>query len=262
MVENAAGRRFYAPEEPTEVGGAIRFKYFKGFDLTTDDGRLNLDNVATRGPAPQSIMAEQVLKELARIDKTSWEGVFYNVIVRLAQDADTDPLLKLTLVERTCDVACRGSTCLDEALAEFRGAIKDARVDRFVNWVDDPKQEAGRERAKAAAVLEKMPDPDLLRERIAAQLKSIRETRYQEYTWVGWLGRDNGEARRWRLHHSEQPGEGELFVVLRPAGGAVQLIRVGTSRGNSIELDVSRPELLLEGRPVYLAERERLASGS
>ncbi|MEX2121847.1 MAG: hypothetical protein WD847_19860 [Pirellulales bacterium] len=262
MVENAAGRRFYAPEEPTEAGAAIRFKYFKGFDLTTDDVRLNLDNVASRGPAPQSILAEQVLKELARIDKTSWEGVFYNVIVRLANDADTDPLLKLTLIERICEVASRGSTCLAEALAEFRASIQAAQVDRFVNWIDDPKQEAGRERTKAAAVLAKMPDSAALQERIGAHLKSIRAARYPHYAWVGWLGRDSGEARRWRLHHSEQPGEGELFVVLRPAGGAVQLIRVGTSRGSSIELDVSRPELLLEGRPVYLAEPERLASGS
>ena len=256
MVEDKNGTRYYARDQPTVNESTLRFEYLSGFDLSSKLSTVRAEDVLHNGIAPQSLLAKEIRNILQDIPKTSWEPLFCQIVVQLADPKrDLDPILRLILMQKTLDSATQGSTALSAGFRSYRRAMDESNVDLSVAWMSPRDKTAQKERDRAELLLRALPDVKKSIKKTADLYKKLAKSAADTYRWVGWL--DQGLDGEWTCHiQKPRKLSGEL-VVLNPTAdfSAAEILTVGRiDNGKIASLHVTSSVTQVAGRPVFLKE--------
>lgn len=254
MVEDNLGMKFYTNEKPKPQNKVVTFNYLSDLKLKTRPTLVKEADLARDGiaPAPQSVAAELVLDELAKLDDAHWEAAFCRMLLDVEGQARMDPVLKVQLLQQVLKVARQGSLVLEHGFAKTAELLDGAKLDGTINWLDPTDANAEKARRQAEEVLKRLPDLHVARDAAAQEFVRLRQPWPTEpHRWVGWLRQ--AEDGRWRISTEPLPDDitGELLVV-SPAeeGPAVKFEHLGSIKAGQPEL-VEADDAFVEGRPVY-----------
>lgn len=261
MVEHKDGRRWYTDKEPSIRADGVDVEYLAGFDYSHKHKLLTRGEIARQDRAPQAIVADKVLVELAKLDAATregeWEQRFANILTAICEERRMEPILKIAVLKRVVPVACEGSDTLRLGLATQREALEASAVNALAPWMlpdppdNDAKKAVQEARGRAKTELEAIADlPTAVQE--AAQ-KTPAVLRLNEYRWIGVLLKDSHGAWTCMIPSNDTTSSGALYVVEQPVPQKpVNISPIGRLEDRKPEFDSSFKRLLVEGRPVYL----------
>jgi len=266
VVKDIDGKhRWYTDQaRPETLKDSMQINFIAGFDFSHKNKLLYAKEIAAYDIAPQSIVADKALAELAKFDNPvadeSWERHFATILRAIYNEHDMEPILKIALLKRVVPVACQGSEAMNKALAKYRAALENSSVNTVAPWMlpeaDKETQAVVRQsRDRARAEIAELADMPKAAEEAAKLHPKI--PRVEEYEWVGVLTMDR-KGRPTCLLASGDHGEGELFVTEQvTADSPVAIEHVGHFNDGHANLDSAKPSLLLEGRPVLMRKAIR-----
>ena len=213
------------------------------------------DRIASRGLSPQSRIAAAFKPILADESKLArWEEVMRDLVARLRDQPEIDPILQVAMLRRLVDSAVEASEPLKDALGPMKTRLDQADVDINVPWMNPETENLDRTRAVAAQSIESIRDPA---PPVGAHLDlrdQIERGVLQTYPTVGWLDRDR---EGWRVRTGGTvPKQGDLWVVLPVAKGG-RMKKLGQINDGKPTIDARDSSTLAEGRPVFLVRENR-----
>jgi hypothetical protein len=257
MVQTRSGQRYYTPQEPKDHPYAVRVSYFTDY-VQRADITIKAQDIELMGRAPQSVLAEEVLRQLTRLgsDTSNWESFFYHLIQAVTAARDVDPILHVTMFQRVLETACNGSYPLQRAFTPHIGMLKAPGFSLNANWMNPSDEDANRSRAQARLLLENLPGAkDGFKEAFeeAARLRlQLMTTKFTRYRWIGWLKRDAN--LQWSCVHGTLKVDSGNVVIVRESTVGPEVLTIGSNRGGEIRLSGSTAAFVA-GRPVYLEMR-------
>jgi hypothetical protein len=243
-------KRYYTKERPAEKDRLVCFMSLISFSGKEQARAITSERVASVGQSPQSKIAAAFKPILADESKlVRWERVMHDLVVRILDEPDIDPILQVALLRRVLGSAMEGSEPLKEALGPMKTRLDAAQVDINVPWMNAEMDNLERHQAQAAQVIDKLrrllppaKDIDTLRDKVEHDV-------LQTYPTVGWLAKDRDG---WRVRTGGTvPKQGDLWVVL-PSDKTGRLKKVGRFDGGKPAIDARNSTTLAEGRPVFL----------
>ncbi|MCY2986899.1 MAG: hypothetical protein NTY19_03415 [Planctomycetota bacterium] len=264
MLKTREGKRYYFKDKPPRLNSARSWvlNYFTDFNfeetLRKEIPDSSVSNAPTAGAtgeswtSPQRDFSEFAANKLAELTDTSWESTFFQMIKRLSDDPDLEPVLKVQLLSRVTQVACQGSQPMQEAFSKYLELIQKASLNNAANWVDPEDSDGQRARTAAAGLLKRMEAPDVAVLRAQQIWKTVVKPRLgPQYVWKGWLCRDENQWK-FTLPPGAATQSGELFVVQRSSSESPEFIKIGDLVNGTPTLRLAATGAAVEGRPVFL----------
>jgi hypothetical protein len=226
------------------------FKYLSSFDGKNQTKRVPQGEVARNEPAPQSVIANEVKRQLRSIRPEDWEETMIAIATRIRNDPEIDPILQLILLGRVFELASSGSHALEISFQQQRQTIESANVDLSVPWMDPENLDAIRLRPRAKALLERLPSPDASAEAAREEMARVDKAIAKSRQWVGWLIKDGKGTWTIRFRGSVEEGD-SLWVVAPGLKDTNDWKGIGTFEDGTGNLARGAQAVLLEGRPVF-----------
>jgi hypothetical protein len=254
MVETKDGRRYYLRNQPPAAGAIRRVKYVAGFDFK-EIGVPMTDDVIYSGPAPQVALAGAVNGTLANMDGENWESSISSIVQAIydyKSERALDPILKATLLRKTLELGCQGSSSLERAFGPHLEALKKLNGGQSANWLDPRNASAHTARPQVEAGLAGLPDIAAAAKAACEDCAGLRTCPARLYRWIGWLCRTHQGA--WNCATaSALRDSGRLCVVrLATPGDRAVIDVIGTVEHGSVTMTPNAAGTMVEGRPVYL----------
>ncbi len=264
VTQPAGGvKRYYLLDPPSVSGTQVTLRIASGFDLMRSNKIVQLEQIVKSGTAldvvPGHVALGQRLQQILTTDLATkgWETAFLDALEAIQTATDVEPLVQLLFLERTLDAASKGSTILARALRPVRDPITAAEIQLTANWLNPDDQSASLERQKTISLWQRLPPVAELRMGVNAELAAIDQTKFDRYTWVGCLLKDDNPAATWRCAtRLQNNASGDLVVILRDAGDEkIMIERIGKLQGGAAVLDTAKTRALSEGRAVYMVAK-------
>lgn len=253
MVQVRPDKRYYTPVEVRidETQDLVPINFLANAASQRRSITVQADTIQSQGRAPQSVLAENVLRELNRLsgDLTNWESVFSAIILLVMNQPDVDPVLHATLLRQVLQTAVEGSHSMAQGFTRHLELLQDATFSTTCNWMDPDDEEGSRNRAQARLVIDSLPDPVLARDEVVKVWQGLRTLRYAKLRWIGWLKRSGGGE--WKCLSASVPAGAGTLVVVRQGSASVETLTIGSLKDGQLQVTAS-PSVLLAGRPVYL----------
>ena len=193
MIQERSGIRNYFDGEPVLSKGYYQIDAFSTHDPPKAHPKqlrstLVIDNSAEKWLSPQSRFSRVALQILNQRKPGEWEEPFAEILTEFFSDDydQFDPILRLKLLKQCLKTANDGSRFLDQAYADYHGAIERANIDVSGNWCDDQGQNSP-ESSLAIALLSRLKRTKVDTQKIV----EARDTFFARrpsfvYKWVGW----------------------------------------------------------------------------
>lgn len=261
MVIDTSGRRYYLLDQPAGPAERITsLRYVANFDFQERTAPVKRGDITYSGPAPQVRVATAVNATLAKMNPENWDASISSIVQAIYNDRSEpalDPLLKATLLRKTLELGCQASVSLQQAYGPYLEALNRPSVDLSANWVDPRDASAPQARQLVEAAIGGLPDMAAAARRAAEHSARLRACPAPFYHWIGWLHRsDQGE---WGCSTVPGPKDSGRLCIICPAtpDGGVSVQMIGTMEQGAASLSESPPDILIEGRPVYLEMPEQ-----
>ncbi len=248
-------RRYYTTGRPAEKANYLQFLSLDSFGGNQKARIISRSMIVSVDRAPQSRIAadfKPALADEARL--AQWEKVMRELLARILNEPEIDPILQVSMLRRVLDSAAEGSEPLKEAFGPFKDQLNVADVDINIPWMNPETDNLERNRQRAEQAVEQLRR--LLPQ--SAQIDSLREKMERgidrTYTFAGWLSqvREVWEVRA----GAKLPREGELWVVL-PVERTARLRKLGHIEGGRPVIEARDGATLAEGRPIFLVREAR-----
>lgn len=261
------GKTYYTLEtldfsdEPMEK--PVRVEHYIGY--TREDKEpasikvKDLEN-RTAMPAPQSVIAEQVLERLHQLDVATWEPYLLELAAEIRGGKDLDPFLKFDLLKRTLEAATATSPFLANPLKPHLAALQTNRVDPAARWMAPNDPNAPDARAAAQEIVARLPDLAAAWSQAAAERQALAGRLQQPSRMIGWLSRSE---QGWECRTNWRPdGRYRLQVAYAETTDGPSVWRqVGETTTETMSLRSGENAFFKEGRPVF-AVREGTAGAA
>jgi hypothetical protein len=251
--------RYYLVDAPPEPSGDppwTQFKFITDFSrVANKTKRIPARFVKYSGQAPQTIVAKNVMDELAKLDDQTWESAFTKIIEAIHSNERLDPIFKAVFLKQAVDVACQGSESMKSAFAPCKEALGAVEIDPSVRWMDLADEDGRRNRAMAEDLLKRLPALRQATAAAALAFKKFRSPLGPQYEWIGWLVRDK---QGWQCRfHNKLAENSKLFVAISDAGEkGLALSEIGQVHAGKAELRPSNALALVQGRPVFAVKAD------
>jgi hypothetical protein len=237
--------------------GSISFQYLAGFDGKKTGKTSELKDIEAPMRAPQSVLAEKLQRTLDESGKKGWEQAMVGILQQMHDDVELDPILQLILIKHVLECSAKSSYLLAQALRSQQAHIDNTRLDLTVPWMNPDNEGADIVRAKARAVIEKLPSLQPVLKAAGAQRHKLEVAlRRTDCPVVGRLARDKERGWQCRLVKRQLPAPYHLSVLIPAQGQAPVWKPVGNLANGKATVDRSVPEALLEGRLVFARKDE------
>ena len=146
-------QKHYSTKAPVPQDDSLIVDCLTSFNRTSKSRIFPGNRVASHGVSPQTKIADAFRPLLSKESKLSgWEAMMRDLVARILDDRDLEPILKVAMLHRVLDAAVDASEPLRELLAEMKTRIAAAGVDEDVVWMnpDTPNLERTRARARDA----------------------------------------------------------------------------------------------------------------
>jgi hypothetical protein len=257
VVEDDAGKQYYISNsinlgQQTVV--SVNLSYLVAFDQTRKQRSLLKSAIKFHDRAPQSVAAASVLDRLSKMESPrDWERTFYFMLFDITSQQRMDPVLKVTLLQKTIRVACEGSHAMRLGFGKYHDLLQAPDFALNANWMDPDDEDAKRAKTLANLLLQRLPDLLESATRTAEYVQQARAPAGTAYRWFGWLGLDSNGT--WHCNHnSGLSASGRLYVVQGVGEGFISLNLIGSISGGQIQLNPQSSTVLVEGRPVFLED--------
>jgi hypothetical protein len=250
--------KYYTTSRPVEKNAFVQFMSLISFNGKEQFRLIAGDRIASRNLSPQSKIAADFKPILADESKLArWETVMRDLVARILDEPDIDPILQVALLRRVLDSAVEASEPLKEALGAMKTRLDQANVDINVPWMNPETANIDRSRTVAADAIQRLRTVAMLppAERILDLRDRIEHSALQTYPTVGWLARDGD---KWQVRTGGTvPNQGELWVVLPLDQKTGRMKKLGRIDGGKPTIDARDSSTLAEGRPVFLVRETR-----
>ena len=190
--DRVKAERYYTTGPPADKGAFVQFLSLVSFGGKQLNRTFRRESVASRDFSPQSKIAavyRPILEDELKLAR--WETVMHDLVARILNDPDIDPILQVALLRRVLDLATEGSAVLRDVLGPLKTRLDKADVDVNVPWMNpETDLKTGRERAAHCIAtvrdqfhLPPSKDIDGLRNQIE---RGVLRT----YPTVGWMAKD------------------------------------------------------------------------
>lgn len=209
------------------------------------------------GPAPQTVVAKNILAALESLEEASdpvvWDSTFCDILEVIVKAQDVDPMLTMMLLKESMQIAGKGSERMRTMIAPHYKTLDESRADPFANWVDPDDKAADAARRQSEIDLNQVVP------RLLLSITTLREEppTYQvvpvpRYARLGWLRRSS--QNQWQLVTNDlsTDTDGTLFVLQAIKDQPPKLIAVGEVSTGVVKLNLQADDGLVEGRPVWL----------
>ena len=174
-----------------------------------------------------------------------------DLMQRLLDEPQIDPILRVALVRKVVEAAMEGSEPLRQELGPMRSRIDKAGVDVNVPWMNPEAETQDRVRADASACVENLRHALPQTKPLLDLCKTIERSLSLTYQTVGWLARDQGG---WRAQTGGIiPAQGDLWVIVMSENRHGGWKRVGTISDGKPAIDTRDASMLVVGRPVFVS---------
>src|SRR6266851_5143854 len=230
---------------------SVPFRFLLRFDGKEEGRTVIGEKVEFVGKSPQSELAADIRTFLpVGHSERIWVNRTLNISQKIANDKETDPILKLVLLKKSLDYAARGSYPLWLALTEQRNYLDKLDLKLDVAWMNPDDEEANTVRPQAVAALTKLPAFTSVSEKaVQAQEKIVRDVGESERVLLGWLARGD-EGWECRFPAPVQSGDFVLQVLMRDQNTPMWK-GIGTLKSRRFAITSESPSLILEGRLVF-----------
>jgi hypothetical protein len=172
------------------------------------------------------------------------------LIKRIHQEPEIDPLLQLVLIDKVIGFAMEGSEPLKAALAETKKEIGAANLNFNVPWMDPDDDDASRLRPRAAEVSKRFSPWTSALQAAEEFRKGIEHQMSLRPVPIGWLAKEKGI---WTcLAGKGTLADGTLELVIPEGDSASAWIEAGAIAGGRVTLSSKNQDFFVEGRPVFL----------
>jgi len=238
-----------------EKGLSVSFASLKDFDGAEGKHVRQWSEQCPPTPAPHSIIAKNYLSNegLGAGATGIWEKAVIDMIDRIRNDQEMEPILRLWFLNEVLNSANRGSVSLQKATAEMVLTIKD-RVD-FIHapWMalngKDPAHDEARK--EAMEVFRELPSTKNLHQKVDQARTSVQKGfRESRLTPIGWLLRNGPNWKCCSEFTTTNPAE---VCVVYPVGKTVACESIGRLQPpNQISLIPPTTAGFIEGRLVFV----------
>jgi ElaB/YqjD/DUF883 family membrane-anchored ribosome-binding protein len=254
------GKRYYFATEPVkDATGSLSVKYYTDTEFkTTKQTRLASVDSDPKFRSPQMLFeaeASEILGKLRDTKGADWDQAFIELLGKLYNSPNMDPILKVQLIPYTLRAAADGSSFLPKRLERIKTDIERENLNPSTNWVLPDDAEANQVRIRAETMLKRMAndlrDIKPLLAEANRQIDALKRPKFDlRYVWTAWMHRDQGTnwTCTFRGNAPMNP-RGELYVLMKSNSGEVNFVRVGTIQQGQASLDNTAE--LVEGRPVF-----------
>ncbi len=265
MMITTEGKRYYFEKQPIESttkDDELVFKVYKDGSLN-EVKRMSLPLLKIATPknvegvhqwtSPQRRVRDQTILLLDTLTDDNWEPTFNKLLMLLDNEPQMDPLLTLQLTQIFLETGCQGSFCLQKGFKPNLDLLASVTVSIESNWFDPEDTEAVRSRKSAEETLRRLTNRETCVKASADLYSKLQKaSRGTRYSVGGWLQRDLQGAWVASLPRLSPQAAGELFVIMRGEGGAVQARKVGSCNAGQAMLDDQAADLRVEGRLLYV----------
>ena len=269
LREKKGGIRYYCSDQPTESDDHLRFAYIRSRDSrdSRDSKKPKIKSVErtavtwldTEFRSPQRIFGQRAEDLLSGLKRRGWEPTFYELLSKLAEDREMEPILKLDLLKRFVPVARAGSSFFREQLKEMDASIQGLAIDYSVNWIDPDDGDAKRVREQAEAAFNRLPEMKTFKEPLDKYLARLRKPLFgPTYDWCGWLYRHPKDSK-WICAVSPRlvgRASKRLYAFVTLSNGDLAFQPIGRLEEGQPVLSVGANSGLREGRPVFFEHRD------
>ena len=270
MVYTREKKRYYVKGTPRELGKRWLFDSYANIDMATvshgsvakDDVNVPLIKGEPDWRSPQSRFADRAETELERLAEDGWDSVHLDILELLHVDKDMDPIIKVILMQRVLDSACKGSVTLQQAFGEDMAILARFTLDPTTNWFDPDDARAKNARATASDLLQKIETLKKRRMDVKVAAAKLQQASARapgpSYGWVGWLHRDAEGKFLMRSGKQVITEAGHLAVCFLPMEqNAPRFEIIGQIREGKAEIASAGSNgvpkaAFVAGRPIYL----------
>ncbi len=255
---------YYSDEKPRIVKGDYhRIQYFKNLNLDKAGGLKSNSEIANpragtdfQWLSPQSVFSQEALRLHQSLTLKNWDKVYLELLSRLLNDGEMDPVFKYQLLQAILQPALKGSWPLQQGFQKHLDLVAAGTVNTQENYFDPSTEESAAVRQAATGVLGQMPNTATSLEAVRSAMQSMESVDLgPHYRWIGWL--HLGHRSHWicDMPARKKPRDdesGELFVVhAASTSDPPQFKSVGKVAAGQVQLDEASSGALLAGRPVF-----------
>jgi hypothetical protein len=255
---------YYLPSDPgkkiAQAGRQpkpVNLHYLAGLDGNEKIKNLPPERVVSWARAPQSQVADKVLKMPANFADRTWDHAIVRIAQWVQETPDMDPVVRLLLLRKVVELGSRGSYPLTLALAEHLRVIQKAQLNlEKVAWSDPEAEDVEPVRKSAQKVLDQIPPltPVLaLAARHRQELAKLIGGSIHEV--IGWLAWDKDKGWQCKVG-GEVPGSATLFIVARDTSQQARWQPVGKLLNGKSTINAQNQGPLVEGRLVFMGSSQ------
>lgn len=236
VVAGDDGRRYYLPpgRAPSSAGGDYEISYMtSGVYLQTRDERLikrlTLHQPTKPNPFPQTALAASIDK-MADGLSTDWETFGLDVINKVLDAKDVDPVLRIIIAKRALEMAQGVAWAGKEAMAS-QAKTWDALDAEEVNWMSPDANDAAMSRQIAADLLGRVADLKTARDAIVRRRDEVESKMKLNVVGRGVLLKDKLD---WSVMTNAAPRAGRKVYAVT---AKLAWVEVGAARDGRFILD-------------------------
>jgi len=255
-------RIFYVPEgTKITANGIPNFKFFVGYgndDLDTQNKIPNEDFVShTPAPSPSQVIANFVKARISSLQAEKWNPFCLELSVKVFDDPELNPFLKLDLLKRCLELSSSGDLFLKDQLEPHLKLLQGASINPLARWMNPDDAEGKKATDDARQILahfQRLKPLDEVWKNADQQRDEFTRTMRRSVSMVGWL--QPGQEWTCHMQNGEQIPDSDLLVVFVPNGAKASEWRtIGRVARGEMQLKSGTSEFLAAGRPVFAAQR-------
>ncbi|WP_437229469.1 hypothetical protein SH661x_001457 [Planctomicrobium sp. SH661] len=275
LVEKSAcvkirdGRIFYVPEGTRiQTNGIPNFRFYVGYgneDLDTQKKIPTEDFVShTPAPSPSQVIATFVKARVFSTPPEQWNVFCQELSLKILDDAELNPFLKLDLLKRCLEVSASGDLFLKDQLEPHLKHLQGAAINPLARWMNPDDVEGKRSTEDAKQILthfQRLKSLDDVWRDADKQRAEFSRALQRSVSIVGWLQ----PGQQWTCHMKdcEQAPDGDLLVIFVPDGSKESEWRtIGRVANGTMQFKHGTNEFLAAGRPVFADQRSGALPGT
>lgn len=227
-------------------------------DPKTNPSGLNARDLKDPVRAPHCTWIASIQSDLLQLHKGEcsdeiWDEKMHSFLLRIANDNESDSILRVELLKSFMVEAGRGSLYLKKSLEPLLASLNAEPISE--NWVDPDNNLAKARRLPAERALRAMaPLKNVLKD-VQFQRDDFRQRTQSPKVIAGWLDRENSN---WRVRAAKDCPDGTDMFVLLPERSGAEWIRVGQSKTTQgrCEIRSPSPNGLAVGRLVWIEKKK------
>jgi len=256
------GRIFHVPDGTKALSNGIpNFKFFVGYgddDLGTQNKIPTEDFVSpVPVPSPSQVIANFVKARLSSLPAENWNSFCLELSVKVFDDTELNPFLKLDLLKRCLELSSNGDLFLKDQLEPHLKLLQGASINPLARWMSPDDAEGKKATDDARQILahfQRLKPLDEVWKNAGQQRDEFTRTMRRSVSMVGWL--QPGQEWTCHMQDGEQVPDSDLLVVFVPNGAKASEWRtIGHMAGGEMRLKIGTSEFLAAGRPVFAAQR-------